>query len=309
MDMGLICSNSSSFNFKRKLLYRVPPTSCCVPPWTNLRFLDLSSNKLRGSLPVPPASIYYYRVSNNLLTGEISSIICNLPSISVLDISNNGFSGTLPPCLGTLSKSLTVLNLQNNFRCPIPQACEKGSQVKEIDLSQNQLKGHIPRSLASRVESSQGIMDFMVQPENQNPMSSPSCESLISPSVNLKFRFSSTKPYSMTMTEAGLVTKYEKIQDILVAIDLSSNRFEGGIPQDIQILKAVQFLNLSNDLLSGPIPSSLANLTQLEALDLSQNQLSGEIPQELTQLNFLGFFNVSGNQLNGPIPQGNSSAR
>ncbi|KAK8517858.1 hypothetical protein V6N12_016696 [Hibiscus sabdariffa] len=111
-------------------------------------------------------------------------------------------------------------------------------------------------------------------------------------------------PYSMTMTKAGVVTKYDKIQDVLVAIDLSSNRFEGGIPQDIQILKAVQFLNLSNNLLSGPIPSSMANLTRLEALDLSQNQLSGEIPQELTQLSFLGFFNVSGNQLMGHIPQG-----
>ncbi|KAK8517857.1 hypothetical protein V6N13_128013 [Hibiscus sabdariffa] len=63
-----------------------------VPPWTTLRVLDLRSNKLRGSLPIPPASIYQYFVSNNLLKGEISSMICNLPYISVLDISNNSFS-------------------------------------------------------------------------------------------------------------------------------------------------------------------------------------------------------------------------
>ncbi|KAK8654034.1 hypothetical protein V6N13_128014 [Hibiscus sabdariffa] len=121
-----------------------------VPPWTNLRVLDLSSNKLRGSLPIPPASIYYYFVPNNLLLGEISSMICSLPSISILDISNNSFSGMLPPCLGNLSKSLSVLNLQsNNFRGPILQACEKGSQLREIDLSQNQLNGQIPRSLVN----------------------------------------------------------------------------------------------------------------------------------------------------------------
>ncbi|KAE8730529.1 hypothetical protein F3Y22_tig00002919pilonHSYRG00129 [Hibiscus syriacus] len=73
-----------------------------VPPWTNIRELDLSSNKLQGSLPVPPASIAHYYASNNLLKGEISSMICNLPSITLLDISNIA-CGMLPPCLGNLS--------------------------------------------------------------------------------------------------------------------------------------------------------------------------------------------------------------
>ncbi|KAK8981329.1 hypothetical protein V6N11_060002 [Hibiscus sabdariffa] len=338
-----------------------------VPPWTNLRALYLSSNKLRGSLPIPPASIYQYSVSNNLLKGEISSMICDLPSISVLDISNNSFSGMLPPCLGNLSKSLSVLNLQsNNFRGPIPPVCEKGSQLREIDLGQNELNGQIPRSLVNC-----SMLEFLNLGNNQIEDTFPSWLGRLPelkvvilrhngfhgaigkpksnefprlrifdlsfnrfvgylPShhfqrwkamkvvdlgklnylqANVGFRAQITSwktdfPYSMTMSKAGVVTKYEKIQDVLVAIDLSSNRFEGGIPEDIQILKAVQFLNLSNNLLSGPIPSSMANLTQLEALDLSQNQLSGEIPQELTQLNFLGYFDVSGNQLTGPIPQG-----
>ncbi|GMI98569.1 receptor like protein 35 [Hibiscus trionum] len=338
-----------------------------VPPWTNLRVLDLRSNKLRGSLPIPPASIYQYLVSNNLLKGEISSMICNLPSISILDISNNSFSGMLPPCLGNLSKSLSVLNLQsNNFRGPIPQTCEKRSQLRMIDLSQNQLNGEIPRSLVNcnmlellnlgnnQIEDTfpswlgrlqqlkvlvlrhNGFHGAIGKPKsNEFPklrifdLSFNKFEGVL-PSrhfqrwtamkvvdlgklnylqTSVRFQAQITSwdlkfQYSMTMTKAGVVTKYDKIQDILVAMDLSSNRFEGGIPEDVQILKAVQFLNLSNNLLSGSIPSSMANLTQLEALDLSQNLLSGEIPQELVQLTFLGFFNVSGNQLKGPIPQG-----
>ncbi|KAB2075250.1 hypothetical protein ES319_A07G209800v1 [Gossypium barbadense] len=48
-----------------------------VPQWINLRLLDLRSNMLQGPLPIPPASIYQYFVSNNLLKGEISSGICN----------------------------------------------------------------------------------------------------------------------------------------------------------------------------------------------------------------------------------------
>ncbi|GMI98568.1 receptor like protein 12 [Hibiscus trionum] len=339
-----------------------------VPPWTNLRRLDLGSNRLRGNLPILPASIYYYFVSNNFLQGEIPSMICTLSSIIVLDISNNSFSGMIPPCLGNLSKSLSVLNLQsNNFRGPIPQAFEKGSQLREIDLSQNQLNGSIPRSLVNcnmlellnlgnnliedmfpsllgRLQELKvlilrhnGFHGATKKPESNEyfpklrifvlsfnrfvghfsshyfqrweAMKVVNVSTLRYLGANTSFEAPGTSwhlefPYSMTMTKAGVVTKYNKIQDVLVAMDLSSNRFKGGIPEDNQILKAIQFLNLSNNLVSGSIPSSLANLTRLEALDLSQNQLSGEIPQELTQLNFLGFFNVSSNQLKGPIPQG-----
>ncbi|KAK8674298.1 hypothetical protein V6N13_112592 [Hibiscus sabdariffa] len=126
-----------------------------VPPWSNLRMLDLGSNKLRGSLPIPPSSIYQYLVSDNLLTGEIPSMFCNLPSLTVLDISNNSLSGMLPPCLGNLSKSLSVLNIRNNnFSGSIPQACVRGSQLRVMDLGQNQLNGQIQRSLECYPEGS-----------------------------------------------------------------------------------------------------------------------------------------------------------
>ncbi|XP_022760060.1 receptor-like protein 12 [Durio zibethinus] len=348
--------------------FHQPPV---FPPLTNLKILDLSSNKLRGSLPVPSASIYHYFVSNNLLAGEISSMICNLTSITVLDLSNNSLSGMLPPCLDNLSKSLLVLKLDNNnFRGPIPQACVKGSKLRMIDLSQNQLNGHIPRSLVNckmleilnlgnnQIEDTfpswlgrlpelrililrcNGFRGAIGKPKTKEfpklRIFDLSFNKFIGhlPSRNFpiwkamkvvdigKLRYleantSFAAPhhqwnhnfsYSMTMTNKGTQTKYEKIQEFLVAIDLSSNRFEGCISEDIQILKAIQFLNLSNNLLSGPIPSSLANLTGLQSLDLSQNRLSGEIPQGLVELTFLEFFHVSNNHLIGPIPQGKQFA-
>ncbi|KAA3459229.1 receptor-like protein 12 isoform X1 [Gossypium australe] len=338
-----------------------------VPSWTILRELDISNNMLQGSLPNLPASIYQYFVSNNLLKGEISSGICNLTSITVLDLSNNSFSGMLPPYLGNLSESLSVLNLQNNnFSGPTPRACQKGSALRMIDLSQNQLSGRIPRSLANcnmlellnlgynQIEDTfpswlgrlqelkiliprhNGFHGEIGEPEsNEFPqlrildlsfnkltgflpsrhfqrwkaMKVVDLGKLRYLEANISFEvgersWSSDFSYSMTMTKAGVETKYEKIQDFLVAIDLSSNKFDGCIPKDIQILKVLQFLNLSNNFLSGPIPSSLANLSNLQALDLSRNKLSGEIPQELVQLTFLGYFNVFHNQLIGPIPQG-----
>lgn len=108
----------------------------------------------------------------------------------------------------------------------------------------------------------------------------------------------------MSLTNKGIETKYWKIQDFLVAIDLSSNRFEGEIPEVVGNLKGLHMLNLSNNVLVGSIPSSLANLTNLESLNLSLNKLSGEIPLQLAELNFLAFLNVSYNRLTGHIPQG-----
>jgi hypothetical protein len=110
--------------------------------------------------------------------------------------------------------------------------------------------------------------------------------------------------YSMKLTNKGKNMVYEKVLELFIAIDFSSNKFVGEVPKSIENLKGVQLLNLSNNYLTGHIPPSLGNLLALEALDLSQNKLSGEIPQQLTQLTFLGFFNVSHNNLTGPIPQG-----
>ena len=110
--------------------------------------------------------------------------------------------------------------------------------------------------------------------------------------------------YSMTLTNKGKKTKYSKIQDFFVAIDLSGNKFEGEIPQILGNLKALHMLNISKYILTSFILSSLATLTNLESLDLSQNMLVGEIPPQLVELTFLAFLNVSHNNLTGAIPQG-----
>ncbi|KAI3769490.1 hypothetical protein L6452_00595 [Arctium lappa] len=108
----------------------------------------------------------------------------------------------------------------------------------------------------------------------------------------------------MTIIYKSSKTEFHHISNILVAIDLSCNKFEGEIPQSLQDLHGLQSLNLSNNHFTGHVLSSLGNLKNLEALDLSQNKLSGEIPQQLLQLDFLAILNMSFNHLDGRIPQG-----
>ena len=117
--------------------------------WTNLQILILPNNKLQGSLPIPPPSILYYSLSNNMLIGDISQMICELSSLSYLNVSYNNLSCFLPHCLGDL-RNLSILNLQyNNFHGNIPQIIMDGCKLGMITLSQNRFEGPLPRSLAN----------------------------------------------------------------------------------------------------------------------------------------------------------------
>ncbi|XP_030958772.1 receptor-like protein 7 [Quercus lobata] len=357
---------SSNFLTTFESFNHTPP----ILPWDSLLNLDLSSNKLQGSLPIPPPSIAQYDVSNNKLTGEISPLFCNFSSIVKLDLSHNNLGGRLPKCLGKLS-DLVVLNLQNNnFRGILPGIYMEESRLRAIDVSYNQLEGQVPRSLSNctmlevlllgnnrfsdifpswlgklprlRVLSlqSNGFHSAIGKPESSldfpklqiidvsfnnftGELPYEHFESWTSMKVaNLTFdkdnaymvavtsnqsphySYENDFSYTLEMTNKGIKTLYQKIQDHLVAIDLSSNKFDGEISEVIGNLKGLHLLNISNNILTGPIPSSLENLTELESLDLSQNRLLGEIPPQLLQLTFLAFFNVSNNHLMGPIPQG-----
>ena len=343
-------------------------------PWTHLAILDLTSNKLQGSLPIPSFSTLEYHVSNNSFTGKIPELICNMSSLQVLDLSINNLSGSLPQCLHNFGDSLLVLDLRRNtFEGSIPQTWTNGSKLMMISFSQNKFQGRLPRSLAKCIMLK--ALDFSNNQFNDtfpswlgylphlkililrsnkfySPIRThetkymfPSLQILdlsynsFTGSLPLKFfqysnssRFDHashltyievTSPfvwqsgfqnyswgldysYAMIMTNKGIVTNYKKVQELFTALDFSSNRFAGDIPEFIGNinLKGLHLLNLSNNNLTGHIPQSLRNFENLESLDLSQNKLFGEIPQQLTQLTFLEFFSVSNNLLVGPIPQG-----
>ncbi|XP_039174330.1 receptor like protein 22 [Eucalyptus grandis] len=337
-------------------------------PLPNLSYLDISSNSLETTLPVPPSLVMVYNISNNFLYGEVPTSICEARSLTVLDLSNNALNGTLPPCLGSI-RPLILLNLtRNKFDGMIPHVYPNGCALRMIDLRENQLSGIVPRSLGNC-----GMLEYLNLGDNQindtfpfwlsklaylkviglrsnnfhGPIEShlsqlnftnlhildissnnfngkfpsnllKSChamkvtvgqDKLVYLNVNKDFQgtnvtFSISKTYAMKLMNKGMEREYTKILDVLMAIDLSNNKFEGFIPELIGNLKLLRMLNLSNNLLIGSIPPSLANLTVLESLDLSRNNLVGEIPQQLARLTFLSDFVVSHNHLSGPIPRG-----
>ncbi|KAK3031342.1 hypothetical protein RJ639_035248 [Escallonia herrerae] len=96
----------------------IPPS---IGNLSKLSWLDLSDNKLDGSIPVSSGATpgldmllkaKHLRLDRNSLSGPIPSNLNNLTSVSELDLRNNRLNGTLD--IGTSSSSNLTFNLQNN---------------------------------------------------------------------------------------------------------------------------------------------------------------------------------------------------
>ncbi|GAY64354.1 hypothetical protein CUMW_232880, partial [Citrus unshiu] len=279
---------------------------------SSLTTLSLSGCDLRGRIPSSLGNItrlIHLDLSFNKLSDELQTFIGTLGSLKELDLLQNNLSGELPNSIGNLAsleqlpasfgnlRSLRTLDVyeckfsatsnttSHRFRAvslcscdltEIPKFLKIQHHLELLDLASNKINGKVPKWLLDPIipfNEGNGIYD-----------------------------------YSLTMSNKGQMMSYKKIPDILTAVILSSNRFDGEIPTSISNLKGLKILSLADNSLHGHIPSCLGNLTDLESLDLSNNRFSGQIPQQLVELTFLEFFNVSDNHLTGPIPQGKQFA-
>ncbi|KAL7249967.1 hypothetical protein ACSBR1_012034 [Camellia fascicularis] len=205
-------------------------------------------------------------LSQNKLYGQVPRSLAICIRLEILVFGNNEIEDTVPFCLGDLPKLQvlvlrfnrfhgTIKNLKTNLK--FPKLCI-------MDLSHNGFSGNLPSKLF----------------QNWNAMKMKKAEKL-----NVTFIYfpsQMTIMYSITIISKGIPILYWKIQNGIVVVDLSNNKFKGQIPKAL---------------------GSLCGL-KLESLDLPGNLLSGEIPPQLSQLTFLEFLNVSYNHLTGPIPRG-----
>jgi len=311
------------FASKNKLDGHLPPQICNM---SSLAYLDLSHNNISGELPqcigdlggslvainlrgnklYGPIPMGYTRscklkiiyLSENELEGGLPRALANCKHLEELDVASNRIHDAFPSWLGALP-SLHILVLRHNdFYGPVPSPAfdVEFTQLRIIDISHNFHVGPLPLENIQNWKAMKGTYG-------------PTPSQILIPGLHnwngLSDYWNIYYTYSITVTNKGNEMLYTKVLNVFKAIDLSSNSFEGSIPDSVGDLLGLEALNLSNNKIYGSIPSSLGNIKDLESLDLSWNNLSGEIPQELEAVTSLEVFDVSYNQLTGPIPQGN----
>ncbi|KAF8014517.1 hypothetical protein BT93_H0358 [Corymbia citriodora subsp. variegata] len=288
------------------------PGSICE--MKQLEFLDLSCNNFTGTIPQCLGnisdSLLVLDLQENGLTGTISLTFSKNAVLRSLHLSGNKFEGLLPRSLINCTQ-LELLDLNSNkLNDTFPRWLEILPSLRILDMRSNRLHGSIGNPGTEFPFPQLHILDLSFN-EFTGPLPSAyfaklkAMMSIDQDGSELQYMDQGYYQDSMNETIKGIEVHLPKILVTRTTVDLSSNKFQGMIPDAIGELGSLRGLNLSHNNLEGHIPSSLGDLSELEWLDLSSNELNGTIPTELKKLTFLAGLNVSSNQLTGSIPRGN----
>ncbi|XP_022640752.1 leucine-rich repeat receptor-like serine/threonine-protein kinase At1g17230 [Vigna radiata var. radiata] len=146
-----ICQMSSIivFDIAQNTISGHIPT--CLGNIKTLLFNNVSRNKLSFQFPSSSPDRYYINDDNlELVTkGQVLEYDSNLHFMTLIDMSSNNLSGTIPPQLFSLI-GLHSLNLSNNkLAGEIPNEIGNMKNLESLDFSTNQLGGEIPQSLST----------------------------------------------------------------------------------------------------------------------------------------------------------------
>ncbi|WVY90347.1 hypothetical protein V8G54_035861 [Vigna mungo] len=249
-QLSLNFESSVNYSFSRLLeldlssmgLTEFPKLSRKIPV---LETLLLSNNKLNGKVPnwlhemdsllevslarnflTTPVDQFsrnyqlkYLDVSFNLLTGGISSSICNASFLQDLDLSNNKLTGTIPQCLVSLP-FLLVLSLDSNrLNGTLPNTFAKNI-LSSLQLNDNLFEGPLPESLSNCMQ-----LEVLNLGNNQLEDTFPHWLQTLPNLVVLVLRDNKLHGHIYILrTESGFPS--------LNIFDISSNNFIGPIPED-----------------------------------------------------------------------------
>lgn len=235
-----------------------------------LRTLNLSHNFLRGPIPhslLQLPNLEILDLSHNDISGEFPNSI-NLPSIRVVDISENLIMGPVTAPVGICSNStkIKVMNMADNLFAGMLDF-ERGdcSSLEELDLSSNLVSGDLPQALFQLVS-----LKKLVLQDN---------------------RFSGQL--------SGLIGNLSN----LVHVDLSLNDLSGNLPDVFDRFVHLRYFSVQSNSFTGKIPVTLANSPTIESLSLRNNSLSGTIDLNCSAMVSLVSLNLATNQFHGEIPK------
>ncbi|XP_019199096.1 PREDICTED: receptor-like protein 12 [Ipomoea nil] len=304
---------------------------------SGLRVLDLSQNKITGSLPdlSPFSSMQELLLGGNQLRGVLPESIGQLSKLHSLDVSENSFEGVINEAHFLKLSNLKLLKLSFNsglsfnfspdwnppFQLQIihfkdcklgpnfPKWLRTQSGFSELDISSTGISDTMPNwfwDLCSKVE-------YLALSNNKIDGELPDLSTKfgVFPEIDLShnnFRgpIHSLPPKvkSLYLSNNSFVGSISFVCRVLkfMSIDLSDNQFSGEIPDCWHHLSRLNNLNLANNNFSGKVPPSFGYLYYLKELQLRNNNFTGELPSSLQNCTLLRILDLGRNQLTGRVP-------
>ncbi|KAF8023929.1 hypothetical protein BT93_F1203 [Corymbia citriodora subsp. variegata] len=284
-----------------------------------LTFLDLSSNRISGEIPmwfwgISRDTLEMLILSQNLLEGGIQ--LLHWKKLSHINLRNNSFQGPLPILpLSTIAFSA----FDNHFTGEIPSLICQFSSLQYLSLSNNTFSGNMPSCFGPLPRSLVKCVNLSILVLSHNEFSDIFPHWLEALQLYM-LDLQSNKFYGrINLTIFGLsfrALEYFVISNnnftgrwptkffantSLAIIDLSNNKFGGPIPLPSP---DTYYYSIASNKITGEIPSLICNATELEIIDLSNNSLTGSLPRCLTNFSTnLSVLNLRMNHLEGTIPQ------
>ncbi|CAL5322877.1 unnamed protein product [Camellia sinensis] len=245
---------------------------------TRLWYLDGSKNNLTLKVRdgwIPTFQVGYLMLASWQLGPSFPDWLQYQEQLITLDIANTGISDSIPQWFWPKISNLWQLNLsRNQIRGEIPREFEVLNSASTIDLSFNNFKGMLP-IISSTVE-----------------------------------RLDLSNNSFLGSVYHALCSRMRK-QNLLIVLNLANNYLSGRIPNCWQHWQYLEVLQLENNQLMGTIPLSIGHLASLKSLHLRHNNLSGKLPHSLQHCINLVLIDLGGNEFIGSIPtwMGNSFSK
>lgn len=166
--------------------------------------------------------------------------------------------------------------------------CDLDDLVSSLDLSNNNLRGSLPKEIS--------LLTSMMRLEmDRNDIVGPI------PAQFSRLQGLVTIDFTRCDLTGTLPGGFGSLSDLAI-LGLGRNDFKGTIPTEFGRLQNLVYLGLERNDLSGRIPVELASLANLEYLAMDWNALTGEVPAGLSNLNKLRTLILARNMLVGKMP-------